>query len=481
MKKNSRRKFLKKSIYGSIGTSLVCSLLSSCMQKPPVKRDVLFIAVDDLRDWVGYSHAFPQVKTPNIDRIAKRGLIFSNAYCAAPACCPSRTSLLTGKSPAVTGVYENADRWPETLRSEGMTLTSHFMQDGYYVAGSGKIYHGSPKYKHWHRYDLFPIMKKKEHGEIRPGALGNPLDIPDEEMSDYKRVSRSIEDINRKSKVSKFIACGLIRPHLPWDVPKKYFDMYPLDEINLPEVKENDLDDCPEIARSIAHKKEGDYQVAHKDVLKNENWKYNIQAYLASITFADAQIGRLIDAWDNSPMSKNGVIVLWGDHGWHLGEKEHWSKFTLWEEGTRTPLLFVVPGITKPGTICKTPVSLLDIYPTLMNTCNIHKRYDLDGHDLTPLLQNPELPWEIAAVTIHGQGNASARDSRWRYIHYRDSSKELYDHENDPHEWNNLATDKKYQSVINRLHNQLPEHYTERIKVNRWGKKTKSWFDSLSE
>ncbi len=422
--------------------------------------NVLFLAVDDLRDWTGFLTNFSNVKTPNLDRLAEQSMVFSHTYCAAPMCCASRTALLSGKSPANTGVYDNGNRWEGDLRTH-VTLTRHFMDNGYYTAGFGKIYHGSGDLQYWHRYEMGPFYNCPENPD-HPNAAGNPLDIPDSLIYDWQRATKAINIIEQDISSPLFIACGIVLPHLPWNAPRRFFDMYPLDSIQLPKVKEGDLDDVPVIAQKIGRKRMYDHYCknlswTHQEIVDSGFWKINIQACLASITFVDEQIGRILEAWNNSKYAKNGVIVLWSDHGWHMGEKEHWSKFTLWEEGTRTPMLMKVPGITQKGDVCSTPVSLMDIFPTLIDVCNLSPRDDLDGISLLPLLKDPEIPWDRPAVTIYGRNNVAVRSKNWRYIHYCDETKELYDHRKDPNEWNNLANEKGYMPVINKLHRWVPK------------------------
>jgi len=235
-------------------------------------------------------------------------------------------------------------------------------------------------------------------------------------------------------------------------VPQKYFDQYALDEIVLPKVKEDDLDDVPPIGRKMARPEGG-----HANVLKFKLWEKAVQGYLASITYADGQLGRLLDALDKSPYAENTIIVLWTDHGWHLGEKLHWRKFTLWEEADRVPLIFVVPGLTKPGTRCERTVSLLDIYPTLADLCGLPVGEHLEGKSLRPLLADPEAEWDRPVVTTHGRNNHAVRSERYRYIRYSDGTEELYDHENDPMEWTNRAGDPELDEVKRELARWLPK------------------------
>lgn len=456
-------------IYRSVVMQTGCAALCGLSVAPAFqvkaqntnKPNVLFIAVDDIRDWTGYSTHFSDVQTPNMNKLAKAGMVFSNAYCSAPVCCPSRTALLTGLSPATTGVYANGNLWEGDVRQH-VTLTRHFMNNGYYVAGFGKIYHGHGDLQYWHRYEhgsYSPCPEKPDH----PDALGNPLDFADSLTGDWKRATNAIQIIKRDIDTPLFLACGFVRPHTPWDVPRRFFDMYPLNEITLPDVKSGDIEDIPYIGQMIAKRATHDHYCnknnawTHKQIVDKKLWKINVQAYLASITYVDEQIGRVLDAWNNSKYAKNAIIVLWGDHGWHLGEKDHWSKRTLWEEGTRTPLIISAQGITQSGSVCNTPVSLLNIFPTLVDVCSLSARNDLDGISLKPLLINPDLPWDKPAVTIWWKDNVSVRTKQWRYIHYCDGSKELYNHQTDPNEWNNLAKQQGYMPVINKLHRWVPK------------------------
>ncbi|MEE9602858.1 MAG: sulfatase, partial [Thermoguttaceae bacterium] len=249
-----------------------------------------------------------------------------------------------------------------------------------------------------------------------------------------------------------FLAVGIFRPHLPWYAPQKYFDQYPLEDVKLPKVKEDDLADVPAAGVKMAKPRRD-----HAKVLAHGQWEKAVQAYLACITYTDGQIGRLLDALDKSGYGKNTIIVMWADHGWHLGEEHHWRKFTLWEEAGRVPLVFVVPGLTKPGTNCSRTVSLLDIYPTLSDLCGLPIGKHLEGRSLKPLLEDPLTEWDRPVVTTHGRNNHSVRSERWRYIRYSDGSEELYDHDNDPMEWTNLAADAKLAAVRRRLAKWLPK------------------------
>lgn len=423
----------------------------------PARLNVLFIAVDDLNDWTTFLGGYPGVKTPNLDRLARRGTFFTRAYCSAPACNPSRASLLCGVRPSTSGVYHNSNPWRVQL-PEAVTLPQHFMAGGYKVWGGGKIFHGRFRDpQSWHVYfprPGDPVPKIRPANGIPKTAHFDwgPVEVGDGAMGDTRVTDWGVKFLGQEHEGPFFLAVGLFRPHLPWYVPKKYFDEYPLADVKLPEMKEDDLDDVPPIGRRMA-RPGGD----HAKVLKYNQWEKAVQGYLASISYADGQIGRLIAALDGSPYAGNTIIVLWTDHGWHLGEKLHWRKFTLWEEAGRVPLVFVVPGVTKPGTRCDRTVSLLDIYPTLADLCGLPVGEHLEGKSLKPLLEDPTLPWDRPVVTTHGRNNHSVRSERWRYIRYSDGSEELYDHRSDPMEWTNLAGDPKYAVQREKLAAWLPK------------------------
>jgi arylsulfatase A-like enzyme len=431
--------------------------------------NVLFIAIDDLNDWTGLLRGHPQARTPNIDRLAKRGVLFTNAHCAAPACNPSRAALMTGVPPFRSGVYHNPQPWRKALPN-AVTIPQYFTRHGYWSAGSGKIFHGGfPDPASWDAY--WPSKTRPQFNDPRPpkaniNGLGKghfdwgPVDVADAAMGDAKTVDWICQQLGRQHDKPIFLACGLYRPHLPWYVPRKYFDMFPVDSIELPKVLANDLDDIPPTGVAIA-KPKGD----HAAVVRHGQWKLAVQGYLASIAFADTQVGRVIDALDQSPNRSTTIVVLWTDHGWHLGEKEHWRKFALWEEATRTPLIMIVPPATSKvvpngtpiGVECGVPVSLMDLYPTLVELCSLPQRPDIAGRSLVPLLVDPTTRWDRAVVTTFGRGNHAVRGYRWRYIRYKDGRQELYDHQADPSEWHNLADSDTHRDVIERLAKYLPK------------------------
>jgi len=418
------------------------------------KPDVLFVAVDDLNVWVSCLQGHPQIKTPNIDRLAQRGMTFTHAYCAAPACNPSRAALLSGKKPTTTGIYHNDQPWKPVLK-DTLTLPEHLKNNGYRVVGGGKIFHGASDPKHWDDYwnkpgDPAPKMKSLNGLNMQHFDWG-PLDCKDEDMGDYKLVTWAGEQLQAKREKPLFLAVGFVKPHLPWYVPKKYFDLFPLESIQLPKTKGDDLDDIPQAGIKVA-KPNGD----HKAVVDARQWEKGVQAYLATISFVDAQVGRLLDALDKSPRKDQTIIVFWGDHGWHLGEKQHWRKFALWEEATHAPLFICAPGVTRAKSTCATPIDFNSLYATVTELCGLETPGHVEGKSLKPLLADPKAKWEEPAITTHGKGNHGIRWESWRYIRYADGSEELYDHSKDPHEWTNLAKKEEHAAIKKKLAGWLP-------------------------
>jgi iduronate 2-sulfatase len=430
------------------------------------KPNVLFIAIDDLRDWVGFL-GDKQAKTPNLDKLAARGQVFTRSYCAAPVCNPSRTALLTGLRPGTTGVYENRTDWRVVL-PDVHTLPQHFKQNGYYVAGAGKIYHGAyPRNTDWDEFLPQGVDGKTRKKDITSDAKDDgvggikfkPLNAKDSDIPDYRIVTYAVRQLEKQHDKPFFLACGVHKPHMPWDVPKAYYDMYPLDKIELPPTTAHDLDDVPPAGIKMA-KPQGD----HAAIVKSGRWNEAVQAYRAAISYMDGQIGRLIDALDKSAYKDNTIVCLWSDHGWHLGEKEHWRKFALWEEATRSPLIFVVPGMTKAGARCDRTVDFMSMYPTLCDLCGLPIPKHVQGSSFKSLLADPAAKWESPAITTYLPNNHAIRTERWRYIHYANGDEELYDHDADPHEWTNLARDENHAAVKKELAKWLPtENKPERV------------------
>ncbi len=434
------------------------------------KPNVLFIAIDDLNDWIGVLGGHPQARTPNLDRLAKRATLFTRTYCQAPACNPSRASLMTGILPSTSGVYLNSQPWRVAM-PDAVTLPQHFMKHGYWAGGAGKIYHGRfPDPASWNSYWPSPTKNKPNDPLPTERPINGipktahfdwgPLDVPDEKMGDHQVADWVIGQLGLKREKPFFLACGIYKPHLPWYIPRKYYDLFDAEKLTLPNVPEDDLGDIPAAGVKMAQP-QGD----HARVLKHDQWRKAVHGYLAAGAFADEQVGRVLASLETSGQADNTIIVLWTDHGWHLGEKKHWRKFTLWEESARTPLMFVVPkglaktlpGGTHAGVQLGHPVGLIDIYPTLLELCGLPANEANEGRSLVPLLTDKKTKWQRPALTTHGRNNHGLRTPRWRYIRYADGSEELYDHETDPGEWRNLADNPKLVDTKKRLARWLPK------------------------
>lgn len=421
--------------------------------------NVLFLAIDDLNTWLleDPSRYAGKVIAPNVRRLAESGVRFDRAYTASPACSPSRTALLSGVSPWKSGVYENGQVIEESVAlKEAVSLPERFQRSGYYMASYGKIGHGWENRSVWndripHKRDPVP-----PNAPLMPAGKGEqdwgPIHIPEEEMGDTKYADAAIAQLQKKHDQPFFIACGLFHPHMPWYVPQKYFDMYPLDEVVIPELKEGDLDDVPPLGRQITDGKSKFVE----SVMSHGEHRRGVQAYLATTTYADAQMGRVLDALEASPYRDNTIVMLMSDHGFHLAEKGHWQKMTLWEEATHCLLMFRVPGVTQAGGISNRFVSLQDIYPTLAELCAIETPNELDGRSLLPLLENPNAPWPSTAISAFSNRYVSIRNEGFRYIRYSADQEELYNSRTDPHEWTNQIDNPEYAAALNQLRSLVP-------------------------
>jgi len=422
--------------------------------EPERRPNVLFIAVDDLRDWVTFCGRNPQSITPHFDRLAAKGTAFSRAYCVAPVCNPSRTALMSGLRPSSTGVYDNGNDW-RTVVPLDLPLTAAFRRAGYFVCGAGKIYHEAfRRPDEWDDYLASPGADPAPAAGQDTGVGGirfAPLDRRDDELDDWKITEYGIKQLERPHDRPFFLAVGLHKPHMPWYVPRKYYDMFPLERIELPPYRADDLADVPAAGQRLAGP-EGD----HALMVASGRWQEAVQGYLAAIAYTDMNLGRLLDALERSPERDRTIVCLWSDHGWHLGEKSHWRKFTLWEEATRSPLIWVVPGLTRPGGICERPIDFMSIYPTLMDVCGLPTPAHVQGTSIRRLLADPAAEWTEPAVTTHKYRNHAVRVAGWRYIRYADGDEELYDERNDPNEWTNLATRPEHAATKAALAAALP-------------------------
>ncbi len=431
------------------------------------KPNVLFIAIDDQNDWVGPLGGHPLARTPHLDRLAARGTTMLNAHCQAPLCNPSRTSLMLSLRPTTTGVYGLAP-WFRTLDSwkDRVSLPQHFKAHGYRTLTTGKIYHGGVgnAEARAHEFDLWGpgggigVRPKEKLIPATPGGNHRAMDwgvFPhrDEDKGDYQIASWAIEQMRTASKTQPFfLAVGFFLPHVPCYITQKWYDLFPGDDRLLPPVKADDRDDTPRFSWNL-HWSLPEPRL--KWVQENNQWHNLVRSYLASTAFVDAQIGRLLAQLEASGLADNTLIVVWGDHGWHLGEKGSTGKNTLWERSTRIPLIFAGPGVAK-GARSMQPAELLDIYPTLAELCGLPARPDLEGLSLVPQLRNADAKRTRPAITSHNQGNHGVRSERWRYIHYADGTEELYDIANDPREWTNLAGDPRHAKIMAEHRRWLP-------------------------
>lgn len=432
------------------------------------KPNVLLIAIDDLNDWVGCLGGHPDAKTPHIDRLAKRGVLFTNAHCQAPICNPSRTSIMYGLRPSTSGVYMNAPRpWTVPSLEERITLPRHFAANGYRTLTTGKIYHGSglPPAD----FDVVgprPGQRLKVDKRLVKDLKGlwdfGPQDYDEALFQDHADATWAIEQMGQARDRPFFLAVGFYRPHVPFYSPTRVFNEIPLADIDLPVVKENDRSDLPKIVEEVCVPP---VAPPHSWFVKSNQWKRAVQSYLACVRWTDEQVGRLLDALDASPHKDNTIVVLYSDHGFFLGEKERWAKQSLWERATKVPFVMAGPGVTKGSS--GAPVELLSIYPTLIELCDLPKRDDLDGRSLLPLLEDPGAGWGHPALTTHGKDNHAVRTERYRYIRYRDGSEELYDHREDPHEWDNLAAMAEFAPLKEKLAAWIPAENAEPAKPNR--------------
>ncbi|MFV0377648.1 MAG: sulfatase [Mangrovibacterium sp.] len=454
----------------SVAFLVASNLLNPLFGKAQNDRpNVLLIVIDDLNDYPQVLSDYPGLKTPNLTKFAETGVIFSHAYCAAPVCNPSRSAFLSGMAPYKTGVYDNnytIENSPAIMESE--FLPEHFKKNGYTTVTRGKIFHSVPGKA---RYDaMWDVDGGKGNYGPQPEISHFPDTIKMAKMFDYQpwegpesdhpdnvTAEMTIEQLRKDHDKPFFIACGFYKPHNPWTAPKRFFDMYPLETLQLPPVNENDLDDLPELAQKWASGPVDYYHI----LKRTGQYAPVVRSYLACISFLDYNFGRVIDALEKSKYRDNTLVVVVADNGFHMGEKLHFAKYALWEKTTRILCMWRVPGMTRANTKCTRPVNLLDIYPTLAELCNLPSpSQQLDGHSIVPLLKKPDAKWKYPSVTTYLKDNYSIRDERFRYIQYYDGTSELYDHKLDKNEYNNIMRSEpsKYGNVVERLKTYIPAH-----------------------
>ncbi len=434
------------------------------------KPNVLFIAIDDLNDWLGCMNGHPNAITPNIDKLAKEGILFTNAHCQAPLCGPSRASLMTGLRPSTTGIYgmihDEKIRDDNEATKDIIYLPEYFRNHGYHTMGIGKLFHThapegvfnesggrypgfGPLPEKRFVWDGYGTSDREKYG--RTSTDWGAFPEADSLMPDHHSADWAIERINREYDKPFFLGVGFLRPHVPLYVPQKWFDLYPLENLAMTPYKADDLDDVPPVAHLI-----NDLPMMPTTdwAIESGNWAKIIQAYLACVSFVDYEVGRVLDAIKNSKYADNTVIVLWSDHGYRLGEKGTFAKHALWEEATNAPLLFTAPGLPK-GKVIDSPAEMLSVYPTLLELCNLPKYERNEGESLVSLMLGKDES-ENVAITTFGMNNHGIRTLKYRYIQYEDGGEELYDHAVDPNEWENIAKDLNYVEIKKEMKNLLP-------------------------
>ena len=432
------------------------------------RQNVLFITIDYMNDWTTLFNENNPIRTPNLKKLAKKGFFFSNAYSSSPACNPSRVSVMTGTRPHKTGIYGNLSNWRKAL--DGIkTIQRHFKENGYLVFGSGKIFHHHNDWS-FHDNGSFDEYLMMSINEPYPNEKINGLrdygsrntdwgPWPDniKKTVDFKSVEYAKIKLNKKYDKPFFLNIGIYKPHSPFFVPQRFFDEYPIDKIVTPLLPNQDIDDLPSGAKKITNEKKWfwDGMIRAKEKNPNAYLEY-VQAYQACSSFADEMIGKILEALESSAYAKNTIIIVWSDHGFHLGEKNHFEKFALWEKSNHIPFIIYVPNLNKSGIIINNPVDMTTIYPTLSELCGLKIPEHAEGFSLVPLLKGNNIETN-PALTTYMRGNHTVRSERWRYIRYRDGSEELYDHSIDPNEWNNLASKKENKEIINYLKKFIPK------------------------
>ena len=431
--------------------------------------NVLFIAIDDLNDWLGVMGGHPDAVTPHMDELATDGVLFRNAHCQAPLCGPSRASIMTGLRPSTTGIYgminDNKIKSDNAATSDIIFLPEYFQQQGYHTMGIGKLFHShAPE-------GLFDESggRAKGFGPLpeerfvwdgfggenygRTSTDWGAFPAEDSLMPDYQSVKWASDRLSQTYDQPFFLAVGFLRPHVPLYVSQPWFDLYPTEQLSLPSYKTDDLADVPPVAHKI---NDLPMMPSTEWAIKSGSWDEIIQAYLACVSFVDYQVGQLLESLENSPYADNTIVVLWSDHGYRLGEKGTFAKHALWEEATHTPLIFSGPNIPA-GKVVDEPVELLSLYPTLLALAGLPAYERNEGRSLVSLIHNEGDKEDWSAITTFGRNNHAVRTKNFRYIRYEDGGEELYDHTIDPQEWNNLANQDKYRSQIDELGRYLPE------------------------
>lgn len=453
--------------------------------RPKRQPNVLFIAVDDLRPELG-CYGATKIISPHIDTLAASGMVFTRAYCQQAVCAPSRISLLTGMRPDTTGIYDLKTPL-RTKHPDMMTIPRWFKQHGYRTISLGKIYHhgnDDPEgwsEKPWHPERAWPGYAVKENIEMmneywrkrgKGGASKWPRgpaveagDLPDESYADAETASKAIETLRRVKDEPFFLAVGFSKPHLPFACPKRYWDLYPAGEIQLPS-NPYPPKDVPQIALHNFGELRSYGGVPKDGPVSEAQARELIHGYYACVSFIDAQIGRILAELDQLGLRDNTVIVLWGDHGWHLLDQGLWCKHSNFEVATRAPLIFSYPKRIQAGLTTGALTEFVDVFPTLCDLARLDQPTGLEGVSLGPVFKNPQRPWKSAAFSQYPRGKRvmgySMRSDRYRYTEWLGRKKneagkryafdkELYDYENDPQGNVNLANRPEHQALVSTL------------------------------
>lgn len=442
-----------------------CSLARA--SKGAGAQNVMLLIIDDLNDWVTAVGDHQQVTAPNIKALARSGTVFANAHAQAPICGPSRASLFSGLYPAQTGIYGQIedDQLEAAVSAVSPTqlLPQYLRAQGYYIAGSGKVSHQGGLAS---MFDEYVGRKDKHRGQYGPGPAERmhwfdkrthtdwgAYPDNDEEMFDYQTAAFGVDFLARHEEQPFMLALGFVRPHVPWYVPQRWLDMFPLDEIEMPVVRANDLEDVPQAARDLAAVPQ---MPTLEWAMENKEWRPIMQAYLASIAFVDHCVGMAVRGLRDHGHADDTLVCLLSDNGYHLGEKQRFAKMSLWERSTRVPLIFSGPGVAQQ--VVTDPVGLIDIYPTVLEALSLPANAENAGRSLFPALTGAAaLPLQ-PQVSVYGEGNFAVIDQRYRYIRYADGSEELYDHKSDPMEWQNIAGRSDVADVKRRLAANIPQN-----------------------
>ncbi len=461
---------IKLPVLASVNLAVLAGLsgIANAQEAQPSRPNVIFIMLDDM----GAIDGIENIKMPNLDLLRKSSVSFSKANCPAPLCMPSRASFFTGIYPHNSGAYSNGnDPWNRSeVLKQAETLPELFRRNGYFTVGRGKVYHANLESGRIERnFDNRPIYEggfgpfpDKQHQVFTPKdkfpEFWGVQAFPDSIFPDVKNANFVIDFLNQKHDKPFFIAYGLYRPHTPFTAPQRFFDLYDSAKIEIPKgYRADDLDDVPEYGRKMLDPF-GRFEVTGANNI--DRWKHFIHGYYACASFADWNIGRVVDALNKSRYAKNTILVILSDNGFHLGVKNHWEKNTMWNESTMVPLIIKVSGSPVNGSVVNSPVGLIDLYPTIVDYCKLAApRQKLDGQSLRPFMEKPGFSWNRPALTTFGENLLSLQNDSYRYIQYPDGSAELYDYIKDPYEWTNLVNWENMAPVIKEFKKHIPSFF----------------------